>query len=101
MHACFRQTIYKGSGATVHVGAGLPGKAQMLLEGAALCFFLATYEELLCRGYAFQVLARKNVLLGVVLAGLLFIAMHVPNEGGRAPIVILNLALGHLLFLAC
>jgi uncharacterized protein len=66
-----------------------------------LCLSVAVSEELLFRGYALQVLARWNLPAAVVLTGMLFVAIHLPNAGGTAPIVIANVFLAHLLYTAC
>lgn len=72
-----------------------------LLAGMFLCAAVAAYEELLYRGYAFQLLARWNMGAAVAISGAGFVAIHLPNEGGMAPLAILNLFLAHLLFTAC
>jgi membrane protease YdiL (CAAX protease family) len=77
-----------------------PGTWLGLVYGAVVCLLVATFEELLCRGYAFQMLARRNMILAFVLTGLLFVAIHLPNPGGQSPVAILNIALGHVMFAA-
>jgi len=62
---------------------------------------VAAVEELTFRGYAFQLLARWNVVIGLVVSGALFALTHLSSAGGTTAIVVVNLLLGHLLFAAC
>lgn len=83
---------------------GLPGGVipwAGLLIGAVHTLGLAIHEEVQCRGYAFQLLARWNPAVAVVLAGLFFVAMHLPNPGGMTWSAMLNMFLLHLLLTAC
>lgn len=62
---------------------------------------IGMYEEILCRGYALQVLYRWNRLVGIAVPGLYFVAVHLPQTGGTAPLAILNMLLAHLLYVVC
>lgn len=72
-----------------------------ILWGALLCVGLAAQEETLVRGYGFQIVARWNLPVALLLAGAAFVSLHLPHEGGKHPVTILNMFLGHLLFAAC
>ncbi len=87
--------------ATIHVGEVLSEQWTSLVVGAIFCTGVAAQEELLFRGYAFQILARWNLRFAVMVSGLLFVAIHLPNTGGTSALVMLNLFLAHLLFVAC
>jgi uncharacterized protein len=80
--------------------AGAAEQWRILLIGGLLCFGVAAYEEILFRGYAFQVLARWNVPAATIISGLAFVAIHLPNRGGSSPLAILNVFLVHLLYVA-
>lgn len=58
----------------------------------------AVAEELCCRGYPFQVLARWNLPLGLGFTGLLFVAPHLRAPGAGHPLAIVNLLLAHAIF---
>ncbi|MBP2476229.1 membrane protease YdiL (CAAX protease family) [Crossiella equi] len=54
----------------------------------------ASTEELLCRGFLLQALARRwGVLAGVVVQALLFAALHTGNIGGLQVLALVNLVL--------
>lgn len=54
----------------------------------------ASTEELLCRGFLLQALARRwGVLAAVVVQALLFAALHTGNVGGLQVLAVLNLVL--------
>lgn len=62
---------------------------------------VAAVEELTFRGYAFQLLARWSIPIGLIVSGAFFALTHLSNTGGATAIVIVNLLLGHFLFAAC
>lgn len=78
-------------------------RAQLLrfvLSGVFACG-VGAYEEVLCRGYAMQVLYRWKPAAGIILPGLYFVAVHLPQEGGTAPLAIVNMFLAHLVYVVC
>ena len=84
--------------ASVRLNPELAGQGRDVLIGALFCLLFAGWEELVCRGYAFQAVARRNLSLAVLLSGLVFIAMHLTNPGVYHPLVLANLFLGHVWF---
>ncbi|MCP4589868.1 MAG: CPBP family intramembrane metalloprotease [bacterium] len=88
-------------GATVQANANPSGGLGALAVGLLYCMALAAFEELVCRGYAFQTLARGNLGVAVVLSGGLFVSMHYPKPDALAPLMMLNFFLCHLLFVVC
>ncbi len=62
------------------------------------CLSVAAVEELICRGYAFQILARRNLGVALALSGMVFILLHMFNTGASAPVAIANLLIVHLFF---
>ncbi|MHC4695991.1 MAG: lysostaphin resistance A-like protein, partial [Planctomycetota bacterium] len=87
--------------AAARVSAELSAAWASLISGAILCIGVALQEELLFRGYFFQILARRDLRIATILSGLLFVATHLPNAGGASPLAILNIFLLHVLFVAC
>ena len=75
-------------------------KFTLLIPALIYCVVIAVREELLCRGYLFQILFRRNRVAAIAITGLLFVALHVDNPGGLQPLSILNLLLAHLLYVA-
>lgn len=86
--------------AAVRVNPDLSSALPSIAGTMFLAAGVSVYEELLCRGYPLQLLARRNLVLGLVITAALFVSLHVANEGGGSGIVILNLVLGHLMFAA-
>jgi len=74
-----------------------PGLAE-LLGGMSFCILIAMHEELLCRGYLLQIIARWSRPAAVLATGCLFLLIHWDNEGLWSPMSVLNLALAHLLY---
>ena len=72
-----------------------------LARALLFCAAIAMHEELLFRGYAFQLIARRNLPVAIILGGILFVAYHLKNEGAGAPVAVVNLLLAHLLLSAC
>jgi len=68
---------------------------------ALMTLGIGAYEELLCRGYAMQILYRWRPAVGVIVTGLFFIAIHLGHEGGIASLSIVNMGLAHLLYVLC
>lgn len=89
-----------GGFATTVWREGASGQWSSLFVAGLFSLSVAAYEEILFRGYAFQVLARWNRPAAAVIVGLGFVAIHLPNEGGTAPLAILNVFLAHLLCVA-
>lgn len=90
---------YAGAGlARVRLTSDLAGQGRDVLIGALFSLLYAAWEELVCRGYAFQAVARRNRAVAVLLSGLVFTAMHLANPGAFHPLVLLNLFLGHFWF---
>lgn len=71
-----------------------------IIGGMSFCILIAIHEELLCRGYLLQTIARWNRGVAVFLTGCLFLLIHWDNEGLWSPLSVLNLALAHLLYVA-
>ena len=72
-----------------------------LMIGFVFCAGIALQEELLFRGFVFQLIGRRNLKLAVILCGLAFVAIHIPNDGGTHLPAMLNCFLAHLFFSAC
>lgn len=72
-----------------------------LLAITIFWFGLSAVEELLFRGYAFQILARWHRPTGVLLTGVAFASYHWFNEGGLSIMPNVSLFLLHLLLVAC
>ncbi len=72
-----------------------------LCIGMVFCAATAVQEELVCRGYGFQVLYRRSPASALCLGGLVFAGMHYLNTGGTSPIALANLFLLHIFFAAC
>ncbi len=58
----------------------------------------AEIEQLVSRRYVFQVIAKRNPPAAMFLCGLFLAGIHLPSEGGFAPIAMLNLFIVHVLF---
>ena len=80
------------------VNGDFVGAAPALLAGWGFCLTVAGVEELLCRGYPFQLLARWKLPVGVILSGLFFASLHLTNAGAMAAGPIVNLMTVHVLF---
>lgn len=87
--------------ATVSVNADASGRLTLAVVWAVYCLGISAQEELLFRGYPFQVVARWNPSVAVVFMGLFFVAIHLSNDGGFAPLSMLNIFFLHLLLVAC
>jgi len=77
------------------------GRALRLAFALLLCVATALHEEAVCRGYAFQLIYRRNPVVALVVAGLVFMGIHLLNRGGTEPVALLNLFLSHLFLAAC
>lgn len=80
---------------------GTSHQVPRLVLGFIFCAGIAVYEGLLFRGFAFQLLARHSVTLAIVLSGIAFVAMHLPQPGGSHPLALLNGFVAHMFFAAC
>lgn len=89
------------AGATWQLGSELRSRGLQFVLGAVLAAGIGAYEELLCRGYAMQLLYRWKPAAGIIVPGLYFVAIHLPQPGGTAPLTILNMFLGHVLYVIC
>lgn len=74
--------------------------AATVLGGFAAALTLAAFEEIAFRGYAFRTLARWNRTGAILLCGLAFVAIHLPNPGGLSAPAMVNMFLLHLLLVA-
>lgn len=85
-------------------GALVPGEpastaAELIGLGIGLTAFQVGAEEVLFRGWLQPALtARTGTVAGIVLTALVFGAFHIVGGGAQAPISLVNLALGGLLF---
>jgi len=83
---------------SIHASAPAAGQWLRLSIGLVFCLVTAFQEEIVCRGYAFQVLYRRSPFLAFALGGLVFAVMHVVNVGGASPLALANLFLLHVFF---
>lgn len=89
---------YAGIVGTLHPQGMGPGGAGLLLWGAAIVLLQAGAEEAFFRGWLQPVLARRwGIAPAIVAAALAFAALHVMG-GARAPVTLVNLFLGGMLF---
>lgn len=94
--------VLVGTGhATWHVNEELPKRIPQLFLAGVFAFAIGIYEEALCRGYALQILARWNRVVGVTVTGLYFVAVHLFHPGGTSPLVLINMLLVHVLYVVC
>jgi len=79
-------------------GPANPNLASGILLTALMFGGVALLEELISRGYPFQVIAQRNKPVALIICGLFFVALHLPNDGGIDPVAIANLFIVHILF---
>ena len=72
-----------------------------LIVAFIFCVAIAVYEEVICRGYVLQIIAGRSPRAAIILTGVLFLCFHLPNEGGRSLMAMINLLLAHLMFTVC
>ncbi len=80
--------------------AGSPEPAWTAVAGLAAALALAAFEEIAFRGFALRTLARWNRTGAILLCGLAFVAIHLPNPGGLSAPAMVNMFLLHLLLAA-
>ena len=91
-------TGYAGVVGTLEVGDPVAASAGLLLWGAAVVLLQSGAEEIFFRGWLQPVLARAwGAAPAVVICALAFAGLHVLG-GARAPLTLVNLFLGGLLF---
>ncbi len=72
-----------------------------LILTLVFCIAIALYEEVVFRGYVFQVAARRNTVLAVVVSGLLFVSIHLWLAGGLEILAMVNTFVVHVLLALC
>lgn len=93
-------TLVSTGHATWHANEHLLRHVPHLLVAAVISLAVAVSEEVLYRGYGFQVLYLWNRGAALLVTGVLFVAIHLFQPGGASPWVALNMLLGHFFFAA-
>ncbi len=83
---------------TIVTGTPVSERWLRLSAGMLFCLVTAFQEEVVCRGYGFQLLYRRSPVLALALGGIVFAVIHIGNTGGASPIALANLFLAHLFF---
>lgn len=84
--------------ATWRLQEGMAERIPALVIAVIFAVAVAVTEELLCRGYAFQILCRWDRMAAIVASGLYFVVIHLVMPGGGHPLVAINMLLAHLVY---